>query len=70
MLPYPGGFTSKLQLAAVIISMILLASCSTTKNTHYFNTLGRDTTISGYMGSDMELKIRPGDDLGRVQGRA
>ncbi len=64
MLSYPGGLTSKLQLAALLPVIILLASCSTSRNSQYFNTIASDTTITGYVGNDMELKIRKGDDLG------
>jgi polysaccharide export outer membrane protein len=41
-----------------------LLSCSTPKSTQYFETIKKDTTISGFVSNDMESKIRRGDNLG------
>lgn len=42
---------------------LLLASCRVSRPSHYFETLTKDTTISGFVTNDFESKIRKGDML-------
>lgn len=42
----------------------MMASCATPKSSYYFRTLQKDTTLKGFINSDYESKIRPGDNLG------
>src|SRR6476620_2965232 len=41
-------------------------SCTTSKNTAYFQTLQKDTTLSGFITNDFESKIQKKDILGIV----
>lgn len=53
-------------LAAIIVfcTVYLLASCTPTKNSYYFKTLQKDTTLTGLVNKDLESKIVKGDNLG------
>ena len=44
-------------------SGLLLASCSATKDSYYFKTLKKDTTIKGFVNNSFESKIVKGDNL-------
>ncbi len=46
------------------IVILLLASCSTPKNSTYFKSLPKDTTISGFVSTNYESKIQKKDVLG------
>ena len=46
--------------------VFLLTSCAPTKNSYYFKTLQKDTTISGLVNKDIESKISKGDNLAIV----
>lgn len=48
----------------IIFFCLLLASCSTPKRSQYFDTITKDTTISGFVTPDFEAKVQPGDNLG------
>ncbi len=68
ILHYPGLFnkTNRL-LNFVLVSMLFLfsfGSCTTTKNTSYFQTLLKDTSLSGLVNKDFDSKIIIGDNLG------
>ena len=47
----------------ILGAILLLTSCTTTKNSYYFKTLQKDTTISGLVSKDLESKISKGDNL-------
>ncbi len=66
---YYSGFFLKpviFPLAVIFVFGIvsLLASCATTKNSYFFETLQKDTTLSGLVNKDLESKIIKGDNLG------
>ncbi len=44
----------------------LFTSCLTAKNTYYFKSIKRDTTITNFVTSDLETKIAPGDNISIV----
>lgn len=44
-------------------ALLLLASCSSTRQGYYFKTLQKDTTIKNFVTSDFESKIVKGDKL-------
>ena len=51
---------------SIILAMLtaaMMASCVTTKNTDYFQTLSRDTTLNNFVTNDFENKIQAGDIL-------
>ncbi len=50
--------------ALFFLSLAFLVSCTATRDTAYFKTLQKDTTITGFPGNHYESKIRPGDNLG------
>jgi polysaccharide export outer membrane protein len=43
---------------------IMMASCATSKDSYYFKTLQKDTTLTGFVNNSFESKIRKGDNLG------
>jgi polysaccharide export outer membrane protein len=43
--------------------IMMFASCATIKNSRYFSTLTRDTTIRGFVSNDFESKIQKKDIL-------
>ncbi len=45
---------------------VFASSCKITRQTAYFETLVKDTTLSGFVNNDFENKIRVGDQLGIV----
>ena len=52
---------------SIILAMLttaMMASCVTTRNTDYFQTLSRDTTLSNFVAKNFENKIQAGDILG------
>jgi polysaccharide export outer membrane protein len=46
--------------------ILMFSSCKTAKESYYFKTLTKDTTISGFVSNDFESKIKPGDNLSIV----
>jgi polysaccharide export outer membrane protein len=50
-------------LVAALIAGTGLSSCTTTKNSYYFKTIPRDTTINSGVGKRTEAKIRKTDLL-------
>ncbi len=58
---YPGK--PYITLCLPVIFLVLMASCRVTKPSHYFETLTKDTTITGFITNDFESKIRAGDQL-------
>ncbi|MEO6490575.1 MAG: polysaccharide biosynthesis/export family protein [Ferruginibacter sp.] len=53
-------FFSNVLLVGTILS---LGSCSTVKDTFYFKTLQKDTTITGLVNKELESRIVKGDNL-------
>lgn len=48
---------------SLALLLLLGSSCRVTKPTHYFETLTKDTTLTGFITNDFESKIQPGDIL-------
>lgn len=57
----PGCFFGTIMMVFSIV--YLLASCTPTKNSYYFKTLKKDTTLTGLINKDLESKIINGDNL-------
>jgi polysaccharide export outer membrane protein len=53
-----------LPLLTACISVLFMASCSTPKNTAYFKTITKDTSIAGFITNTYESKIQQKDVLG------
>ena len=53
-----------LQLCLFIFSIVLLPSCTSTKNTTYFQGIPKDTTLNNLVSKNFEPKIQNGDLLG------
>ena len=53
-----------LSFTGIIISILLLPSCSSTKNAVYFKNLQKDTTLRNLVSKDYEPKIQKSDLLG------
>ena len=53
-------------LGALVISMLMVSSCSSIRNTAYFSTLSKDTTIQQFVSSSFESKIQKNDYLSIV----
>lgn len=51
-----------------LLALVILSSCAPTKNSYYFKTLQKDTTINGFISNDYESRIRKGDNLGITIG--
>jgi polysaccharide biosynthesis/export protein len=49
--------------ACFFISLLLLGSCTVTKQSAYLQTLAKDTTIASLVNPRLESKIQPGDQL-------
>jgi polysaccharide export outer membrane protein len=49
---------------AMIMFALFATSCATSKNSYYFKTLDKDTTIKGFIAGDYQSRIRSGDNLG------
>ncbi len=49
-----------------VLLMILLSSCKVSKNSYYFQTLQKDTTLKNFITAAYESKIKRGDNLGIV----
>lgn len=49
-----------------LVVIFCISSCSTTRQTTYFEDLKRDTVISAFLDADLEIKILPGDNLAIV----
>lgn len=49
---------------AILAFVVVFSSCTATKSSFYFKSLNKDTTLSGFVNSDFESKIKPGDNLG------
>lgn len=52
------------QFSPFIALIILFSSCSSTKNTTYFQNIPKDTTLTNLVSKDFEPKIQKGDLLG------
>lgn len=52
------------QCSIFTILIIFLSSCSSTKNTTYFQNIPNDTTLTNLVSKDFEPKIQKGDLLG------
>ncbi|MDB5200781.1 MAG: hypothetical protein JWQ27_190 [Ferruginibacter sp.] len=63
MIKHTRGFGRLFISALFAVAVLIMASCSTTKNSYYFKTLQKDTSISGFVNTNMETKIRKGDIL-------
>lgn len=50
-------------LGGLILVVIVISSCSIPKNSYYFKTLSRDTTLSGFVTNNFESKIQKKDVL-------
>lgn len=50
----------------IVSLMILMSSCTVTKNSYYFQTLQKDTTLKNFITADYESKIKKGDNLAIV----
>lgn len=55
--------TNSLFIIVIIPLVVLAFSCSTPKNTAYFQTLPRDTTLTKLVSREFEAKIQPDDIL-------
>lgn len=53
-------------LLCAFAAILLLASCSSSRQTSYFKNIQGDTTISGFVTNDFESLIRSGDRLSIV----
>ncbi|MEO6405710.1 MAG: polysaccharide biosynthesis/export family protein [Ferruginibacter sp.] len=60
LVPLNNNLVTSLTLALLLL---VGSSCRVTKPSHYFETLTKDTTISGFVTNDFESKIRKGDML-------
>lgn len=47
----------------VVLVHFFFSSCTPTKNSYYFKTLQKDTTIGGFITNNFETKIRKGDQI-------
>lgn len=56
----PGFFRTSIYILAFIS---MLSSCAPSRNSYYFKTLQKDTTITGLVNKDLESKIIKGDNL-------
>lgn len=50
-------------LTGAILFLTAFSSCKVTRQTQYFKTLSKDTTLTGFISNDFESKIRKGDRL-------
>lgn len=50
-------------LLVLLALVVTSTSCKTTSESAYFKTLKKDTTISGFVTNDFQLKIKQGDIL-------
>ena len=66
--PGNGSAFYRIQLFVLPIAFLIIAfsSCTATKDSYYFKTLKKDTTISGFVTNDFESKIKVGDNLSIV----
>jgi len=53
-----------IQFSTFIVLIILFSSCSSTKNTTYFQNIPKDTILTNLVSKDFEPKIQKGDLLG------
>ncbi|MDQ2719723.1 MAG: polysaccharide biosynthesis/export family protein [Bacteroidota bacterium] len=51
-------------ISFLILLVVFLSSCTTTKNTTYFQNLQKDTTLNNLVSKDFESTIQKGDLLG------
>jgi polysaccharide export outer membrane protein len=58
-----GHFSSFFLSGWLLLATVIFASCSSTRQSVYFNTIQSDTTIAGFVTNDFESKIRVGDRL-------
>jgi polysaccharide biosynthesis/export protein len=56
------GYTNLIAISVSLI-VVLLSSCSVSKQSHYFKTLSRDTTLKGAVVNNYESVIVNGDRL-------
>ncbi len=54
----------KTLLAVIIINVLLLQACTSTRPTVYFANLPKDTLLHNLVTKDFEIKIRKGDVIG------
>jgi polysaccharide export outer membrane protein len=47
----------------ILAAMLFTSSCKIYKPAYYFKDITRDTTISGFISDDLEIKIQPNDLL-------
>jgi polysaccharide export outer membrane protein len=47
----------------LLLTSVIFASCTSTRQSVYFKTIQSDTTIAGFVTNDFESKIRVGDRL-------
>jgi polysaccharide export outer membrane protein len=60
----PKGYHSIFFLSGwLLLVTVFFASCTSTRQSVYFNTIQSDTTITGFVTNDFESKIREGDRL-------
>lgn len=50
-------------VTVVVLAMLCLAACKTPRDITYFQNITRDTAIRNTVSRDLELKIRPDDQL-------
>ena len=51
------------KLTLIFLFLLSLTSCVTSRNTNYFQTLKKDTTVNNFVTNDFQNKIIPGDVL-------
>ncbi len=59
-------FSSQKILFFLVLLSVFATSCKVTRQTSYFETLRRDTTLNGFVRNDFENKIQVGDQLGII----
>jgi polysaccharide export outer membrane protein len=58
-----GHYSSFLLSGWLLLASVIFASCTSTRQSVYFNTIQSDTTIAGFVTNNFESKIRVGDRL-------
>lgn len=58
------GSLQKAGISGFLFLMLFFSSCTTTKNTSYFQNIPKDTTLNNLVSKNLEPKIRTGDLLG------
>ena len=52
-----------ISFTGLLAFLVSFSACVTSRNTSYFQSLSRDTTISNFVSDNFENKIQPGDKL-------